>query len=369
MYKTVLVFLIAISLSASSLAQFKEGFNEREAMDMIAICNSFTFQDVFGDDKAILPKSYKKIYESESIGLDNKWQLLENDNYAVINIRGSTASPLSWLANIYSAMIPANDIITLTGGKRITYYLSDNPKANIHSGWTLAMVFLAEEIVSKIKQMNSKGVFNFIITGHSQGAAIAQLLRAYLEYAPDSIVDKRNKFKTYAFASPKPGNEYFARNYSNYFSSSSFIINNPKDPIMNMPITKNNKPIFDYEEIYEHLADTNKNYLKTLAFKAFGKIVAGKEDSLFIKRSGQNVHQQIIKETGPVEMPPYQADMSYYLPVKPQYIEAFSEANFVNKKYYNDFDLDSTNLFYQHKPYLYFLEIQKEYFYDEFLKW
>jgi hypothetical protein len=295
--------------------------------------------------------------------------LLRNNNYAVINLRGSTASPLSWLANVYSAMIPANDTIILPNGKKIIYYLSDNPNANVHSGWTLSMVFLMEEIVSKIKQLNGKGVFNYIITGHSQGAAIAQLLRAYLEHAPDSIVDRRNKFKTYAFASPKPGNEYFARNYSNYFSSSSFIINNPRDPIMNMPITKNNKPVFDYTEIYEHLTDTNKNYLKALAYKAIGRIVAGKEDSLFIKKSGLNVHKQIIKETGPVKMPPYQADMSYCLPVSPVYIQTFSEANFVNKRYYRDFNKDSTNLFYRHKPYLYFLEIQKEYFYNEFVSW
>lgn len=292
--------------NSSSFAQFKTGFDEREALDMIAICNSFTFQEVLGDGKAILPKSYNEIYQSESIGLDNKWQLLENENYAVINIRGSTTNPLSWLANIYSAMIPAVGTITLPNGHRVDYYLSDNPKANVHSGWTLAMVFLSEEIIIEIKKMNSRGVYNFIITGYSQGAAIAQLLRSYLEHAPDYIVDKHNNFKTYAFASPKPGNMYFARNYSNYFSSSSFIINNPEDPVTNMPLTKSSNPLIELEEAYEQLTDTNQNYFKTLAYKALGKMLAGKQDSLFIKKSGMGVHRQIVAETGPIDMPTYQ---------------------------------------------------------------
>ena len=369
MYKIVLGFLLVTLLSVSTFAQFKEGFDKREAMDMIAICNSFTFQEVFGDDKAIIPKSYKKVYESEAIGLDNKWQLLQNDKYAVINVRGSTADPLSWLANIYSAMIPANGTITLPNGHRVDYYLSDNPKANVHSGWTLAMVFLSEDIVSKIKQLNQEGVYNFIITGHSQGAAIVQLLRAYLEHSPDYIVEKRNNFKTYAFASPKPGNMFFGRNYSNYFSSSSFIINNPKDPIINMPLTKSENPLIELEEAFEQLSDTNQNYLATLAYKLAGRVLAGNDDSLFIKKSGEGVHRQIVAETGPIDLPSYQADMYYTFPVSQINIIPFEQSNFINKKYYSNFNMDAANPFYQHKPYLYFLEIKKEYFYNEFLEW
>ena len=217
--------------------------------------------------------------------------------------------------------------------------------------------------------MNSKGVYNFIITGHSQGAAIAQLLRSYLEHAPDYIVDKRNIFKTYAFASPKPGNMYFALNYSNYFSSSSFIINNPEDPITNMPLTKSRDPLIEIDEAYEQLADTNQKYIKTLAYKVLGKILAGKEDSLFIKKSGTGVLRQIVAETGPIEMPAYRADMHYCFPVNQINIIPFKQSDFINKKYYNSFSLDATKPFYQHKPYLYFLGIMKEYFYDEFVEW
>ncbi len=47
--------------------------------------------------------------------------------------------------------------------------------------------------------MNDKGVYHFIITGHSQGAAISQLLRAYLESEKDKLckaleINKDSKF-------------------------------------------------------------------------------------------------------------------------------------------------------------------------------
>ena len=369
MRSIVLGVFLGTIMSVSTFAQFSQGFNNREALDMIAICNSFTFQDVYGDDNAIIPKSYTKVYQSESIGLDNKWQLLKNDKFAVINVRGSTGDPLSWMANIYSAMIPANGTITLPGGKVIPYYLSDNPLANVHAGWTLAMVFLSQEVVLKIRKLNAEGIFHFIITGHSQGAAIAQLLRAYLEHAPDNIVDKRNEFKTYVFASPKPGNKFFARNYSNYFSNSSFVVNNPKDPVITMPLSKSHDPFFDVEEAYEHLSDTNRSYLTALAFKAVGRILGGTEDSMFIKKSGAGVYRQISKETGEIEMPDYVADMSYCLPVDERFIEPFNEKYFIGKKFYSDFKMDASNIFYQHKPYLYFLEFQREFFNAEFKNW
>ncbi len=350
-------------------AQFNEGYNQSEALEMIAICNSFTFQDVIGTDAPILPKNYKKIYQSAALGMDNKWQLLEGPGYAVINIRGSTTDPLNWMTNLYSAMIPANGSITLPNGRIVDYYLSDNPFANVHSGWTLAMAFLSEDIVSKIKELNEKGTYYFIITGHSQGAAIAQLLRAYLENAPENMVDIRNNFKTYVFASPKPANTFFARNYSNYYKNSSFIINNPKDPVTNLPMSKDNDSFFDIDEAYEQITDTNKNYLKTIAIKAVGRILAGNKDSLYIRKSGFNIEKQLNRFAGEIKMPEYVADMDYTYPVKPIYIEPFMYYHFNNKKYYREFDLDSSNMFYQHKPYLYFLEYQREFFNDEYKKW
>ncbi len=366
--KQIYIFLTLILFLNSPIhAQFSEGFNKKEAKDMIAICNSFSFIKTINSDKSIIPKGYKKIYESGSVGLDNKWQLWSNNKYAIINLRGSTSEQISWLENMYSAMIPATGEITLPGNEIFNYKLAQNPKANIHSGWTLATAFLAKDIIQHIKMLNYEGVYHFIITGHSQGAAIAQLLRSYLENT-ENIINKKNRFKTYAFASPMVGNKFFSTEYSENFSSSSFIINNVTDPIINTPFTIDKRKMLDPRDI-ETLMDSSKNIFKTLAFRAVEKIIFSNPDSAYIEKAGTNIHRQISKKIGPFKMPKYQLDMTYTPVSNPILIGPFSEKNFIKKKYYKKFDLDSKKIFYQHKPYLYYLEILRRYFPTKFKKW
>ena len=55
-----LIFLITFSISG--YAQFYSQENTQEAKDMAAICNSFTFLQLYNSDKAIIPKGYKKTH-------------------------------------------------------------------------------------------------------------------------------------------------------------------------------------------------------------------------------------------------------------------------------------------------------------------
>ena len=97
--RSVLIFISAI-LCAPSFAQFKEGFNKEEARDMIAICNSFAFSDLYNSDDEIIPPAYKRKYTSGIFGMDNKYQIYQKGNVVVINFRGSTDKKNSWLENI-----------------------------------------------------------------------------------------------------------------------------------------------------------------------------------------------------------------------------------------------------------------------------
>ncbi len=81
------ISLITI-FSLQSFAQFQEGFNNEEARDMIAICNSFPFLDLY-DDVDIIPPGYTKKYTSGTFGMDNKYQIYTKGKVAVINLRGS----------------------------------------------------------------------------------------------------------------------------------------------------------------------------------------------------------------------------------------------------------------------------------------
>jgi len=81
------------------------------------------------------------------------------------------------------------------------------------------------------------------------------------------------------------------------------------------------------------------------------------------------VHRRIELSTGRIVMPQYILGMNYHLTVKPRYISSFTDEKFRRKKYYKKFNMDPSSMFYQHKPYLYFLEILSEYFPNEYRKW
>ena len=77
-FKYILYPLISVSFLISSLnicAQLKSGFVVEECRDMIALCNSYTFLEFYGNDSEIIPEGYKKVYNSEAIGMDNMYQI------------------------------------------------------------------------------------------------------------------------------------------------------------------------------------------------------------------------------------------------------------------------------------------------------
>ncbi len=357
----LLGLILMINIANKPLfAQFSEGYSPQEAKDMIAICNSFTFIKVLNSDKAIAPKGYEKVYQSGTIGLDNQWQLWKTKNFAVINFRGSTSEQISWLGNMYSAMIPAQGEIILPGDEQFKYKLSSNSKSNVHSGWTLSTAYLAKDILQHIKMLNYEGIYHFIITGHSQGAAIAQLMRAYLENLPNNHPLKKNQFKTYAFASPMVGNTFFVEEYMEKYSNSSFNLNNPNDPVTKMPFTIDKKKMVDINDIATNYSDTTKNYFEILAYRALGKMLFDNPDSAYIEKAGVNVKSQIEKTIGPFTMPQYQMDMSYSPMKNIIYLGPFTESDIKNKKYVEKFNLNPEESFFQHKPYMYYLYITKK---------
>jgi len=76
------------------------------------------------------------------------------------------------------------------------------------------------------------------VTGHSQGAAVATLLRSYLQYAADRP-NKNYSYKTYVYAQPKPGNDHYAYDFENLFSNSglAFRVTNSLDWVSQVPFT------------------------------------------------------------------------------------------------------------------------------------
>ena len=207
----LLSLLLCITLSAQ---QLKPGFDKEEYRDLMHISARTTANPNYFKD---FPEStsFKMLYQSEAIGLDNLWDLWKNDKQvAVISIRGTTLKLESWLANFYAAMVPAKGSLKLNDDEIFNYQLAKNPKAAVHIGWLVSTAFLSKEIVPKIDSLYKTGTKEFLIMGHSQGGAIAYLMTSYLynlQQLGQLPIDI--KFKTYCSAAPKPGNLYYAYEY------------------------------------------------------------------------------------------------------------------------------------------------------------
>ena len=211
----IALFVLLSQVCITANAQLRPGFDAAEYLELLSI-SSLQFDTVLAEDITPAPSHFSRIYRSPVSGLDNRWELwLRSDQkQAVISIRGTINSPASWLANIYAAMQPATGTIQISDSLRFSYKLAENPAAAIHTGWLIALASISNTVREKILENYRNGIKEFLIMGHSQGGAIAYLLRSYLYYEtimgnmPGDIV-----FKTYCSAAPKPGNLYYAYDY------------------------------------------------------------------------------------------------------------------------------------------------------------
>ncbi|WP_315822620.1 lipase family protein [Paraflavitalea speifideaquila] len=162
------------------------------------------------------PLQYRLIHRSPEVGLKNQWDLWlrKDDQVGVISLRGTVADAASWLENFYAAMVPATGQVQLNDSTNFSYKLAESPEATVHVGWLIGMASMAPAIAEQIKAYRQKGVQEFIIIGHSQGGALAFLLRSWLHYQTAAGVLPRDiVYKTYCSAAPKPGNMQYVYDY------------------------------------------------------------------------------------------------------------------------------------------------------------
>jgi len=203
--------------SINSQAQLKPGFIADEYLELLRLSRQQTDSAIKGDQTP-KPLAYKRIYRSPIGPLLNRWELWTDDKNktAVISIRGTTADQVSWLENFYAAMVPATGQLHIDDSTTFAYHLAQSPKASVHIGWLLGMAYLSKTIIPQINNLyNKQGIKNITIMGHSQGAAIAFLLRSHLAWLQEQKVIPANLvIKTYCSAPPKPGNLYYAYDYN-----------------------------------------------------------------------------------------------------------------------------------------------------------
>ncbi|MGA0556648.1 lipase family protein [Larkinella sp. VNQ87] len=213
-YPLALLFLLATASVLPAQNRLKPGFQVQEYLEMLGVA-AMQYDTIELKERPPLGPEYKFVYRSPVGGLFNRWQLfVRSDKVAVIDIRGTTTDMPSWAENFYAAMVPATGSITLNDSTNFEYKLANDPKAMVHIGWVIGLGSLAPTILTQLRAQYASGVREFLLMGHSQGAAINFLLRSYLHYLMErGDLPKDLILKTYCSAAPKPGNLFYTYDY------------------------------------------------------------------------------------------------------------------------------------------------------------
>jgi len=384
--KLVSLFILLCILKCTAFAQLQRGFEPQEAKEMIALCNSYSYLELYNDDRAIIPKGYSKIYSSPVKGMDNKFQVYTKGSIGVINFRGSTAKKSSWMENLHSALIPVDDTIKIQE-KIFFYKFGEDTASGVHCGFALGLAYLHEELIEQINALNKNGIKNIILTGHSQGGAIALLTRAYLEYSTNGILSKENKYKVYTFGQPMIGNIEFVREYNTKFCSNemSFSMINSADVVPKMPLSYNDSTFLRDNLI--DLLSKEKEFDRNQMLKDGLMILFEKKLNAMAEKFGQSVNKQIERELGNIELPNPKNEINYsqicniiMLP-PPDYPLELKDSSLLNDSTFLATHPKDQNGIFQdksvykktpmslnHKPYNYYTSVLKVYFPKEYEK-
>lgn len=243
--------------------------------------------------------------------MDNAGDIwINKDSTVFILFKGTTANMSSILADFYCAMVPAIGKIQLSSEKSFDYALSRDPKAAVHAGFLIGFAFIADELRPYLDQLYAKGYRNFMIGGHSQGGALCYYMSAWLLQLRERGEYPEIQVKTYASASPKMGNMYFAYDYDNITRSQwTFSIVNSADPIPEMPFTTQQvdidmnepNPILNLMKHVDNLPLFQRFVLKR-SFRSMEK-KARKSSKAYQKYLGHYVGKFIHQSLPEVEIP------------------------------------------------------------------
>lgn len=350
----VLANLFALTASAQKL---KPGFDKAEYQELMYVSARTTANPNYYN-KLPAPAHFKMLYQSDSMGLDNLWDLWKDENnVAAISIRGTTAKGISWLENFYAAMVPASGEIKVADDYTFKYQLATNPGATVHAGWLIGLAFLSRDMLPKIDSLYKTGVKDVIIIGHSQGGAIAYLLTAYLYHLQkQKALPADIRLKTYCSAGPKPGNLYFAYDYEaltqngwayNVVNSADWV---PETPFSIQTLSDFNatNPFVNAKPVIKKMGFPKNLILKCVYNKMDRK--TRKAMKYYCKNLGKRVGKMLTKSLPGYEPPAYEENMNYVRVGNYIVLQA-------DEEYYKLYPDSQTNAFVHHihAPYLYLL--------------
>ncbi len=265
----------AVNIQSSRIA----GFNLQEVRDTLEFCLDLDSQDdrqTHPGDQTFIPVpssewGNKPLYDSRQEVPIVKNKKREdpaangfgayNNAWTLWKQSASSAGPAVYAIAIRGTVFASHpsaleDFILTTSAARygiehpknhyadITF--SDLDGAEVHTGFayaTFSVLFDARYGVLKTLKEKAPPGSTVLLTGHSQGAAMATLMHAFLYYAMQDgkygLSKDQYLIKSYVFAQPKPGNVQFAMSFSGIAGAQglAYVINNTLDPVPLVPLT------------------------------------------------------------------------------------------------------------------------------------
>lgn len=356
---TMVLCLLFAGLIQAQPKTLQPGFDAVEYAEMLGII-ARQVDTPWTNIKIPLNDKYRLEIRSQHYRPDNRWDLwVSSDSILVLDMHATTGSMASWMENYYAAMIPAKGTWKITDSLTFDYCLSDVPGASVHSGWMCALGFMAADIKQCLDSYVALGYSNIIITGHSQGGALACLFTAWLRHLQvDGKLPGNLIVKTYCSAAPKPGNQYFAWDYTAMTQHGwAFNVINPYDWVPETPFSLQTtrdmnpeSPFGNIKTIIRHQRFPMNMVVKHL-YNRMNRPLE-KTSRRFNHFMGKKVHGQLAKTTGIAE-PTYSGSM-YYVAAGEQIVLK------PDSTYRTIFCTDSTHAFTHHMLNPYYYLIQQE---------
>jgi hypothetical protein len=347
------------AFAQSSQPLLEQGFDRKEYADLLwlqfhGLDESLTINKSFDLQKA----SYQKLMMTPEVGLANKAAIfLRSDGVVVLELRGTVNKMESWLANFYSGMVAGSGTLQLAPDFSFSYKVAAHTKAAVHIGWLLGTAFLAREYMPVLDSLIANGHNQLLVSGHSQGGALAFITSSYLHYHYHSKNQPVN-LKTYASAAPKPGNLYYAYDFESITSGNrGFRIVNTADWVPETPFSlqtlrdfnevnpfKNVKPALKQQKLLVRM------YLQNVYKKLDRK--SAKTARHFRKYMGEKLYKQVAKSLPGFQKPALHASQNYSTAGIPIVLTP-------NEAYNSRFVADEKNVFVHHlyQPYLFLLNL------------
>lgn len=223
-------------------AKWRPGFSTDEALNLAAVCSNLN-GPVSDAPQPAMPGNWSMVTTIKTGIYDNEAWLLRNTSrhasmapQLCLAFRGTMDNPLSIWEDADLEMVPA-----------VNY--SNRAQSMIHQGFKKGIESLLPDIQHAINPILeaakvAKERVEVYVTGHSQGAALAALFTSWVRCSGFANAPYM-RMKSYYFAQPKPGNDYFADDFNErhcfakaYDNASwAYRVSNDQDFVPQMPLT------------------------------------------------------------------------------------------------------------------------------------